>query len=141
MAGSTHLGNTSEKSSINKELLSKFTKTYLGHYHNHHEITKDIIHLPSLRQSNFGEDDNKGFSILYKDLSYEIVNGEFKKYKKIVLNVDETTQADISKLINKYSNSKDTIRFEFIGSEQKLKAIDKGQFKGSEIDVKLKSKN
>ena len=134
MAGSTHLGNTSEKSSINKELLSKFTKTYLGHYHNHHEITKDIIHLPSLRQSNFGEDDNKGFSILYKDLSYEIVNGEFKKYKKIVLNVDETTQADISKLINKYSNSKDTIRFEFIGSEQKLKAIDKGQFKGSEID-------
>ena len=138
MAGSTHLGNTSEKSSINKELLSKFTKTYLGHYHNHHEITKDIIHLPSLRQSNFGEDDNKGFSILYKDLSYEIVNGEFKKYKKIVLNVDETTQADISKLINKYSNSKDTIRFEFIGSEQKLKAIDKGQFKGSEIDVKLK---
>lgn len=138
MAGSTHLGKISEKSSINKKLLSKFTKTYLGHYHNHHEITKDIVHLPSLRQSNFGEDDNKGFSVLYKDLSYEIINGDFKKYKKVVVDANKTSAKDISELINKYRDSSDSIRFEFIGDESKLKAIDKSQFKGSGIDIKLK---
>lgn len=138
MAGSTHLGKVSEKSSINRELLSKFTKTYLGHYHNWHEITKDIVHLPSLRQANFGEDENKGFSILYSDLSYEIVNGDFKKYKKIVLDINKTTQAKISELIDKYKDSIDTIRFEFVGTEEKLKALDKKQFKGSGIDVKLR---
>lgn len=138
MAGSTHLGKISEKSSINKKLLSKFTKTYLGHYHNWHEITKDIVHLPSLRQSNFGEDDNKGFSILYSDLSYKIINGDFKKFKKVVIDINKTTSIKISELISKYRDSQDTIRFEFIGDESKLKALDKGQFKGTGIDIKLK---
>lgn len=138
MAGSTNLGKVSEKSSINKKLLSKFTKTYLGHYHNWHEITKDIVHLPSLRQASFGEDDNKGFSILYSDLSYEIIKGDFSKFKKIVLDINKTTQVKIQELIQKYTDSVDTIRFEFIGSEEKLKAIDKSQFKGTGIDIKLK---
>lgn len=138
MAGSTHLGKTSEKSTINKELLSKWNKTYLGHYHNHHEITKDIVHLPSLRQANFGEDDNKGFSILHEDLSYKIVQGNFKRFKKVVVNINTTSAADISKLIKTYQNSSDTIRFEFVGDESKLKALDKGQFNDTGIDVKIK---
>lgn len=138
MAGSTHLGRSSEKSIINKELLSKWNKTYLGHYHNHHEITKDIVHLPSLRQSNFGEDDNKGFSVLYNDLSYSLIQGDFKRFKKIVIDVDKTNQSKISELIKKYQNSPDTIRFEFVGSESKLKSLDKKQFNDSGIDVKIK---
>ena len=138
MAGSTHLGKVSSKSTINKKLLSKFTKTYLGHYHNHHEITKDIIHLPSLRQSNFGEDDNKGFAILYKDLSYKLVNGDFKRFKKVTIDINKSTAKDIKELITTYENSSDTIRFEFIGDESKLKALDKSQFNGSGIDVKIK---
>lgn len=138
MAGSTHLGQTSKKSTINKELLGKWKKTYLGHYHNHHEITKDIVHLPSLRQTNFGEDDYKGFSILHEDLSYKIVEGNFKRFKKVVININTTSAADISKLIKTHANSSDTIRFEFVGDESKLKALDKKQFSDSGIDVKIK---
>lgn len=138
MAGSTHLGKVSNKSTINKKLLSKWKKTYLGHYHNHHEITKDIIHLPSLRQSNFGEDENKGFAVLYKDLSYKLINGDFKRFKKITIDINKSTAKDIKELITTYENSSDTIRFEFIGDESKLKALDKSQFNGSGIDVKIK---
>jgi len=138
MAGSTHLGKVSSKSTINKKLLSKFTKTYLGHYHNHHEISNDIVHLPSLRQSNFGEDDNKGFAILHKDLSYKLVSGDFKRFKKVTININKSTAKDIKELITTYENSLDTIRFEFIGDESKLKALDKSQFNGSGIDVKIK---
>ena len=138
MAGSTNLGRVSEKVTINEKLLKKWKKTYLGHYHNYHEITKDIVHLPSLRQANFGEDDTKGFSVLFDDLSYEIVLGQFKRFTKIVINVDDTNSADIKELIKTHKNSKDTVRFEFIGEESKLKALNKGQFSDTGIDIKVK---
>jgi len=138
IAGSTHLGKVSVKSTINKKLLSKFTKTYLGHYHNHHEISKDIIHLPSLRQSNFGEDENKGFAVLNKDLSYELIKGDFKSFKKITIDINKTTAKQLKELITTHENSSDTIRFEFVGDESKLKALDKSLFNGSGIDVKIK---
>ena len=138
MAGSTHLGKVSNKSTINKKLLSKWTKTYLGHYHNHHEITKDIVHLPSLRQSNFGEDDNKGFAVLYEDLSYKLIGGDFKRFKKVTIDINKTTSKQIKELITTYKNSSDTIRFEFVGDESKLKALDKSQFNDTGIDVKVK---
>ena len=138
MAGSTYLGKVSTKSTINKKLLSKWKKTYLGHYHNYHEITEDIVHLPSLRQSNFGEDDKKGFAVLYKDLSYELIKGDFKRFKKLTIDINKTTATKIKELITQYQNSSDTIRFEFVGDESKLKALDKSQFNRSGIDIKIK---
>lgn len=140
MAGSTHLGKTSKKTSINAKLLSKWKKVYLGHYHNHHEITKNIVHLPSLRQDNFGEDNNKGFTILYDDLSYEIVKGRFKEFQKISINMDEHNTRSIKDLIEQYKDDENSIRFEFTGREDKLKALDKSLFKGTNIDVKIKYK-
>lgn len=138
MEGSTHLGQMSEKSTINKKLLSKWDKVYLGHYHNHHEITKNIVHLPSLRQDNFGEDNNKGFSVLYDDLSYEIQKGSFKEFIKVTINADDITTKKIKDLINEYKNSENSIRFEFYGQESKIKSIDKKLFKGTGIDFKAK---
>lgn len=138
MAGSTNLGNKSEKTTINEKLLSKWKKVYLGHYHNHHEITKDIVHLPSLIQAKFGEDNNKGFSILYDDLSYEIIKGKFRELIKIEINLNDVTTAELKGLIKTHSNSPNTIRFEFKGDESKLKALDKSLFKETGIDVKVK---
>ena len=138
MKGSSHLGKTSEKSTITRTTLKKWKKTYLGHYHNTHEITPNIIHLPSLRQQDFGEDDKKGFSVIYDDLSYEIIQGVFKKFTKIVVNIDTTDSTAIKALIKTHSNSEDTIRFELVGEESKLKAFDQEQFKGTGIDVKKK---
>jgi exonuclease SbcD len=138
MAGSTHLGKVSEKTSINKRLLSKWNKVYLGHYHNHHEITKDIVHLPSFIQASFGEDNKKGFSILYDDLSYEIIKGRFREYTKLRLKVDDLDSKAVERLVQDYGESQDTIRIEIYGEESKLKAFDKSRFNGSGIDVKLK---
>ena len=138
MAGSTNLGKTSEKTSINKTLLKKWSKVYLGHYHNWHEISEDIVHLPSLRQKDFGEDPNKGFSILYDDLSYEIIKGRFKAFDKVSVNIDDISISELKVLIKTHENSSDTIRFEFTGDESKLRAIDKSLFNNTGIDVKIK---
>lgn len=138
MAGSTNLGRASEKTTINKELLSKWKKTYLGHYHNHHEITKDIVHLPSLRQANFGEDNNKGFSVLYDDLSYDVIRGNFSEFLKINIDLNSITTTELKQLIKTYQNSSDVVRFEFTGKESKLKALDRSMFQDTGIDIKLK---
>ena len=138
MAGSTHLGKTSKKTSINQKLLSKWKKVYLGHYHNHHEISDDIVHLPSLRQSGFGEDSKKGFTILYDDLSYELVQGRFKVFKKLSFDVEEFDNVKVQEVISTYSNSKDTIRVEITGDESRLKAFDKTRFQNTGIDIKIK---
>lgn len=138
MKGSTHLGKVSEKSNITRKTLSKWNKTYLGHYHNTHEITPNIIHLPSLRQNDFGEDNLKGFTVIYDDGSYEIIKGVFKEFTKIVIDVDTVSTDDIKKLISEHTGSNDTIRFEFTGAEQKLKSLDKNLFDKTAIDVKFK---
>ncbi len=140
MAGSNHLGHVSTKTTINKKLLSKWNKVYLGHYHNYHEITKDIVHLPSFRQENFGEDNIKGFSLLYNDGSYELIKGEFKEYLKISINLKEATSKYINKLIETYKDSNKVVRFEFNGTQEQCKALDKSQFKNTGIDIKLKYK-
>ena len=138
MQGSTHLGNVVEKSVINEKFLSKWKKVYLGHYHNHHEITKDIVHLPSFIQASFGEDDNKGFSVLYDDLSYSIIKGRFRRFKKVSINLDTITPSDIKELLKTHENSPNSIRFEISGSESKVKAFDVSIFKDTNIDVKKK---
>jgi DNA repair exonuclease SbcCD nuclease subunit len=138
MAGSSHLGQVSDKGSITKKTLRKWGKTYLGHYHNTHEITPNIIHLPSLRQQDFGEDSHKGFSVIFDDSSYEIIQGVFRLFTKVILDIDTLTTAEVKELIKTYANSSDSIRFELIGEESKLKALDKEQFKGTGIDIKLK---
>lgn len=138
MQGSSHLGKVSEKKGITKRSLRKWKKVYLGHYHNHQEISEDIVHLPSLRQSSFGEDATKGFSIIFNDLSYEIIQGVFKRFNKLTLDIDTLTPKDLKELIEIHSDSEHSIRFEFTGEESKLKALDKEQFKGTGIDIKIK---
>ena len=138
MQGSTHLGKVVKKSVINEKFLSKWKKVYLGHYHNHHEITKDIVHLPSFIQASFGEDDNKGFSVLYDDLSYSIVKGRFKRFKKVSVNLDTITPSDVKELVRTHENSSNTIRFEITGEESKVKAFDVSIFSDTNIDFKKK---
>tara|TARA_R110002073_G_scaffold148366_4_gene301497 strand:+ start:1883 stop:2902 length:1020 start_codon:yes stop_codon:yes gene_type:complete len=138
MDGSNHLGHIQKDTSINKKMFAKWDKVYLGHYHNHNEITKDIVHLPSFRQENFGEDNNKGFALLKKDGSYELIKGKYKEYLKISINLDKSSSKDISKIIDTHKNSEKVIRVEFSGTEAQCKAINKTQFKGTGIDIKMK---
>lgn len=138
MEGSVDLDTISLKRSINKKMLSKWKKVYLGHFHNHVEITKDIVHLPSFMQNYFGEDSKKGFAILNDDLSYDLIKGHFREFKKLSIDIDKTTLGEIKTLIGDYKNSSMVIRFEFFGSRGKLDALDKSIFKDTGIDIKKK---
>jgi exonuclease SbcD len=137
MEGSTYLKQVSE-SPINKKLLLKWNKVFLSHYHNYHKLGKDISHLPSLIQDNFGEDNLKGFTVIYEDLSYEVIKGKFKEFKKVVIDLNEKSMDYVKKLIKEQQNSSDVLRFEFTGDETKLKSLNKSIFANTGIDIKLK---
>lgn len=138
--GSSHLGRVKSGSKISASMLKKWKKTYLGHYHNRHEVTENVIHLQSLFQRDFGETSDKGFTVIKEDLSYEVIRGHFKEFNKIVVDLDKTTTNELKTLIKLHQNSQDVVRFELIGTDEKLKAINKKQFSDVGIDCKVKYK-
>lgn len=141
MVGSVNLGYTNDTSNITKKLLKKFKKTYLGHYHNHNEISKDIVHLPSFLQNNYGEDENKGFAVINENLSYTLIKGDFKCFKKLSIDINSINQKEIISLIDSHKNNEHHIRFEFTGDADKLKSLDLSIFKDTEISIVKKFDN
>lgn len=139
--GSTNLGKVSKNRPISQGMLKKWKKTYLGHYHNWHEITSNIVHLPSIRQNNFGEDSNKGFAVIYDDLSYEIIKGDFQELRTVRIDVDKVTMDEVNELINLHKVSKDRVRFEVTGTSSKLKAFDRSKVTDSGIEIIVKHKD
>ncbi|UXQ88840.1 hypothetical protein [Tenacibaculum phage Larrie] len=134
MYGSSNMGNVSKKESITKETLSKWKKTFLGHYHDTHDITKDITHLPSLRQNYYKEDSNKGFSVVYEDLSYEIIKGDFVEFKTIPLHLDSMSKDDVLEAIKANKKEDLKIRFELLGEESVLRSFSTSVFTDNGVD-------
>jgi hypothetical protein len=137
---STNNDGTKHNTPITIESLKRFKKVFLGHFHNKEEVTKDIIHLPSLYQQNYGETNLKGFTILYDDLSYEIHKAKFPEYIKIKIDIDKVDNKELDRLMRENANSDNNVCFEFLGSENKLKSIKKDLFTANGIEVRTKIK-
>lgn len=141
MDGSVNLGHSIKKPALNVKLLSKWKSVKLGHYHNYVEITPNITHMASFMQNNYGETSDKGFAVIFDDLSHESIKGCFKEFKKISINVDTTTLVEIKEVIEQYRNSSMSVRIELSGSENKLKAIKKQKALFDEAGIDLKTKS
>ncbi|MDR1504150.1 MAG: phosphoesterase [Prevotella sp.] len=58
-------------------IFSGFDKVFVGHYHNRTVISgTHIEYIGSSRQHNFGEDEEKGYTILYNDGSQEFIKNK-----------------------------------------------------------------
>jgi exonuclease SbcD len=125
---------------VKKELFKNFDKVFTGHFHNRVKVGKNIFYIGSIMPKNFGEDNEKGCMILNPDGSHEYINLFFKKYKKVVVNVDSFDKKQEQELLQKYSNYPDNIRFEFTGDPSKIKSLDKMKFETVGIDVVTKNK-
>lgn len=104
--GSVNNDGTKVDSNITPSLLNSYKKVFLGHYHNYQELTPSIIHLPSLKQNNFGENDFKGCTILYSDISFEIIPLNFKKFITKEINLSKVEdQIKLKEIIDSYDKS------------------------------------
>lgn len=66
-------------------LFLGFDKVFVGHYHNRCVIPKtNIEYIGSSRQHNFGEDEEKGYTVLYNDGSHEFIKNEVNIRYKVI---------------------------------------------------------
>lgn len=135
--GSINNDGSKVESSIKASLFKGFEKVFLGHYHNRQQPAKNIFHLPSVQQNNFGEDEDKGFTVLYDDLSFELVKSVFKPYKEIVVDARTITSEELVEL-SKSSIDGVNLRLTFTGDKQAMKKIDRKKFIAAGISVQVK---
>ncbi len=113
------------KSLITKEMLLDWDKVLLGHIHDETQVCANTYHMQALAQKDFGENCNKGFTVLYDNASHEIVNTKFKRFENVKIDLDTLSPAKVKKMIIGYENSENHIKTKIVGAENKVRAFDK----------------
>lgn len=146
ISGSTNNNGTKVSNSLKSSMFKNFSQVFLGHYHNYQEVTSNIIHLGSLTQNNFGEDEDKGFWLLSQEggeFLFDLIPSKGIGYKKIEINLDEVDFQEADKLIKKFraDNSGSRIRVELKGEDSVVQSFDGHLYQELGIDVKKKPFN
>lgn len=93
------LGDFEIDGELPQEPFIDFKAVLCGHYHNRVKIKNtNIEYIGSSRQGNFGEDEEKGYTILYSDGSYEFVKNEVNtRYKTFELDAKDLDNFKLKK--------------------------------------------
>lgn len=86
--------STPSDNEVPANIFSDFDAVLVGHYHDRKKIpgTK-IEYIGSSRQHNFGEDEEKGYTILYTNGSTKFIKNEVnQRYKVIDVNISEMNE-------------------------------------------------
>lgn len=85
------LGDFEIDGELPQEPFIGFKAVLVGHYHNRVRIKgTNIEYIGSSRQHNFGEDEEKGYTLLYDDGTYEFVKNKVNtRYRTIELTADQ----------------------------------------------------
>lgn len=92
--------STPNEKELPTSIFKDFDKVLVGHYHDRCVITNtNIEYIGSSRQHNFGEDEEKGYTILFSDGSYEFVKNQVNtRYKVMELNGSQPSSVIVDKL-------------------------------------------
>lgn len=87
--------STSSDKELSPNIFDAFDKVLVGHYHNRASLSGGKIkYIGSSRQHNFGEDSEKGYTILYTDGSTEFVKNTVNiQYMTIEVSADNIEEA------------------------------------------------
>ena len=67
------------------KIFEEFDKVFVGHYHNRTIIDKTRIeYIGSSRQHNFGEDEEKGYTIIYTDGTHEFIKNRANTRYRVI---------------------------------------------------------
>ena len=122
------------QSNIKENNLKIFDRILIGHYHNASDVNSKIRYIGSTDPRSFGEDDDKGATILYSDMSVSRFKFKFKSYNNIIIN--DFTDINMDELIDKYS-SDDHVKIQFVGDKIELAKINKKKLEAMGIKVDL----
>jgi len=86
------LGSSNGKE-LPASLFKGFKQVLVGHYHDRNKVADNIMYIGSSRQHNFGEDEAKGYTILYMDGSTKFIENQANlRYRTIEVAPDEVKE-------------------------------------------------
>lgn len=65
-------------------VFDDFDKVFVGHYHNRCTVGTNIEYIGSSRQGNFGEDENKGYTVINTDGSTRFIKNQVNTRYKVM---------------------------------------------------------
>lgn len=83
--------STPTENELPATMFDKWDRVFVGHYHNRNQIPNTKIeYIGSSRQHNFGEDEEKGYTVLYSDGTHEFIQNKVNiRYKVIDIDADK----------------------------------------------------
>ena len=67
------------------KIFEEFDKVFVGHYHNRTIIPKTSIeYIGSSRQHNFGEDEEKGYTVIYTDGTHKFIKNQANTRYRVI---------------------------------------------------------
>lgn len=135
--GSVNNDGSEVSSPITWKMFKDFDFIYLGHYHNYQEVGGSVYHLPSIQQNNFGEDEFKGFTLVFDDGSFEVKVANFKRYETITIDLNKLNKKEFNKIIEQNApNEHHSIRLKIKGSEDDIKSLNLENIKSLGFSIK-----
>lgn len=114
-----------------KELPAKifedFDKVFVGHYHNRTIIDKTRIeYIGSSRQHNFGEDEEKGYTVIYTDGSHEFIKNKVNtRYRVIDVSAERAGLHLIDELREIDADGRYKVKVRVHAPQAAMKSVDK----------------
>lgn len=109
---------------LNPNLFKNFDKVFVGHYHNKSQVGSNIFYIGSGYQANFGEDAEKGFTVLYDDGTHELAHTKFPIFEKYSIKAKDLTPKEMAMAIEEFQKTGNRIKLVIEGSEEEVKSID-----------------
>lgn len=109
-------------------IFSEFDKVFVGHYHNRCIIPKTRIeYIGSSRQHNFGEDEEKGYTVIYTDGTHEFIRNRVNtRYKVLDVPVERAGLHLLDELREIEADGRYKVKVRVHAPQAAMKSVDKG---------------
>lgn len=109
------------------KIFEVFDKVFVGHYHNRCIIPKTRIeYIGSSRQHNFGEDEEKGYTVIYSDGTHEFIKNRVNtRYKVLDVSAERTGLHLMDELREIDADGRYKVKVRVHAPQAAMKSVDK----------------
>lgn len=128
------------KGGVGRSTAALFNLTLVGHYHDYQELYDgSVVYFGSCYQGNYGENNKKGLTILFEDLSLLQISLDTPEYVKYEVEVQHLSEKEILSLRTEKEQSRNHIRVVLKGSDEEVNSFNKQLLLNEGIEVTKKT--
>jgi exonuclease SbcD len=117
------------------DIFDRFDLLLIGHYHNTHPVSDKIFYVGSTHQANFGEDEDKGLTIIYDDITCARILLDTPKYRTIQILPSDLDTAITKQIIDASKEGK--IRVQVAGDPDSVASINMAKLDAVGVKVEV----